>query len=101
MGKTLLAAGPYQVQYSNGLLQVREEGSGKTVESILTIPEYKLNRPNKTVLKFNRYGNTYFLAKLSAPELNGGCILPTTSREKELFAGVRANTPVLIALHRK
>jgi len=101
MGKTLMPAGDYQVNYSNGLLQVRDEPGGESLETSLTIPEHKLNPPKQTVLVFNRYGDSYFLAKLSAPELDGGCILPKTPREKERFSGVRGDKPVLIALHRK
>jgi len=101
MGKTLMPAGDYQIRYSNGLLQVRDDAGGESLESILTIPEHKLNPPEQTVLVFNRYGDTYFLAKLSSPELDGGCILPKTSREKEQLSGVRGDKPVLIALRRK
>ena len=101
LGTTLVPGGSYEVQCSNGLLQVRDETSGKTLGSFYAIPEYKLNPPKQTALVFNRYGDTYFLAKVISPLLEGGRILPPTSREKEILSGAHPDQSVLIALHRK
>ena len=82
MGKTLMPAGDYQIRYSNGLLQVRDDAGGESLESILTIPEHKLNPPNQTVLVFNRYGDTYSSPSYRRPNWTAAASFPKIRAKK-------------------
>jgi hypothetical protein len=101
MGTTFMPAGPYEVRCSNSLLQFRDETQRDASGYVFAHSEYKLHPPKTTSLVFNRYGDTYFLAKVVSPRLEGGRILPTTLREKEILSRAQPDQSVMIALHRK
>ena len=86
LDKTPMPAGSYQLRYSNGLLLVQESTDGKAAAMVLTLRDYRQEGPAKSVLLFNRYGSTYFLSRISTPELQGGCHLMRSQQEKEFLA---------------
>jgi hypothetical protein len=102
VGHVLMPAGDYVIQHkAPSLLIVREQGGHHTAIASLTIGEYR-STPLKTgELEFNRYGETYFLAKLWAPASNAGVALPRSSRETELTRefGLAQRTSIALGRH--
>jgi hypothetical protein len=86
MGKTLMPAGEYVIHHSSGVLTVRAQ-SGSPAVFQMTLPESRNSASSKGALVFNRYGDSYFLAKIWAPDSRSGLSLLTSKREKELASG--------------
>jgi hypothetical protein len=86
MGKTLMPAGEYVIHHSAGMLSVRAQ-SGRTAAFHITLPESRHGTSSKGALVFNRYGDSYFLSKIWAPDSRNGLALLTPKREKELASG--------------
>ena len=92
VGEKLMPAGEYSIRHSASLLAVQENGGHHAGAVVLThatdLPADI--QPDKLVLQFNRYGDTYFLGKLSIPGSGSAREVPKTPREKEL---ARRNSP--------
>jgi hypothetical protein len=102
VGRILLPAGEYVIQHrSPGLIIVREQSGRHTAMATLTIGEYRLNPLKTGELEFNRYGETYFLAKLWAPASTQGVALRMSPRETELTRASGLAQRTSIALERK
>jgi hypothetical protein len=86
MGKTLMPAGEYVIHHSSGVLTVRARSGSPAVFQI-TCPESRRGAPGNGALVFNRYGDSYFLSKIWAPDSRDGLALLTSKREKELASG--------------
>jgi hypothetical protein len=91
MGKTTFPAGDYEFKYSSHLLVVRQELGDHTTAMVVTLGASRLKPPETGIVEFNRYGGSYFLAKIWTPGSPDGGALPKTSREKELARGA---TPI-------
>ena len=78
-----MPAGAYTFRCSAGLLEVRGDDGHHAIMA-LTIPSSREKYPATGVLEFNRYGDTYFLAKVWSPYSRDGSVLPKTSQEQEL-----------------
>src|ERR1700694_1883932 len=67
VGEKLMPAGEYSIRHSASWLAVQENGGhharGVAVTNATDLPADI--KPDKLVLQFNRYGDTYFLGKLS------------------------------------
>ena len=87
MGETLMPAGEYVIHHSAGVLTVRAESGPPRAIFQLTLPASRQDGSTKGALVFNRYGDSYFLAKIWAPESRYGMALSTSKREKELASG--------------
>ena len=92
VGEKLMPAGEYSIQHANRWLAVQENGGRHATAVVLT---QALDLPSdlqseKPMLQFNRYGDAYFLGKLSIPGYGTGLAVPKTPREKEL---ARASRP--------
>jgi hypothetical protein len=82
VGEKLMPAGEYFIQHANGWLGLQESGGH---HATAVIPTYATDlQSKKPVLQFNRYGDAYFLGKLSVPGSDTGRAVPKTPREKEL-----------------
>jgi len=84
LGDTLMPAGEYRVQGSNGVLLMRGDGGQYKAKVFLTIPASRPDTPAKGMLQFNRYGESYFLSKIWSPDSREGRALLTSQREKEI-----------------
>jgi hypothetical protein len=82
VGATSMPAGTYWIHQSGGLITVRQEGGSKI--ATLTLPASRPTAPSTGILEFNRYGDTYFLSKVWAPESTEGRALPKGPQEKEI-----------------
>ena len=87
MGETLMPAGEYVIHHSAGMLTVRAQSGPPTAIFQLTLPASRQDGSTKGALVFNRYGDSYFLAKIWAPDSRSGLSLLTSKREKELASG--------------
>jgi hypothetical protein len=88
VGEKLLPAGEYWIQHAHGWLAFQENGGRHATAVVLTqATDLKSEKP---VIEFNRYGDAYFLGKLSMPGSGTGREVAKTPREKEL---ARANRP--------
>ena len=102
IGAKSFAAGDYSVKLVSEyviLVQSIKDGTG-----VMTMvqPGEKTHRPDGSpVLVFNRYGDTYFLSKVSGDDR--GWRLHTSPAEKEMVAKVALPKPVIVAaaLHSK
>jgi hypothetical protein len=91
MGEVNFPAGDYQFKPSGHMLVVHQEGGDRSTAMALTVPVARTKAPETGVLEFQRYGNTYFLAKIWSPSSPDGAAVPKTPLEKEL---ARARPPV-------
>ncbi len=102
VGEKLMPAGEYLIQHANSWLALQENGGHHASVVTLTyaaqLPADQ--QPEKSVLQFNRYGDAYFLGKLSIPGSDQGRAVPKTPREKELARGNRPGQTT-IAFERK
>jgi hypothetical protein len=96
VGAQSFAAGDYSVhQLSDGhVLQIQSRKDGTSVMAMVTAGE-ESSQSGRSVIKFNRYGNRYFLAEVSGERR--GWRLFRSKAEKELIAKVAAPEPVVIA----
>jgi hypothetical protein len=82
INETHLSAGTYWIQTGGHMQYIRAPRNSDSM-FLATNPVIDLNAPlNKYVLKFNRYGDEYFLSQIWAGE--NGSEVPRTAREKQL-----------------
>lgn len=96
---TTMPAGEYKIQHTQGLLKLREQ-QGKAVMA-LTVGVNKWLNSNHALLQFNRYGNEYFLGKISVPDSTVACQLLQSQREKELARGISPAKTLIVAVRGK
>jgi hypothetical protein len=97
LGKSAMPAGEYRINYSQGILMVRSKDTHHSA-IVLTRPESREKATDTGLLQFTRYGDTYFLAGVWAPNSANGGALNKTSREKELASRAVPAKPATIAL---
>lgn len=86
VGSTLMPAGEYDINHVNGVLRLRNSGSQGKAIMILARTEQRAAAEKPATLVFNRYGSTYFLAKVWDAYSNTGRVLGPSKHEKELIA---------------
>jgi hypothetical protein len=96
---TTMPAGEYSIHHSQGLLTLREE-QGKAV-SVITVGTDKWNESSHPLLQFERYGDEYFLGRISVPESAIARQLLESRREKELAAASGRGEAVIVAVRTK
>jgi hypothetical protein len=102
VGHIRMPAGEYVIQHQEpSLLIVREQGGRHTAMATLTLGEHRFDLLTTGELEFNRYGETYFLAKLWAPASTVGVALRKSTRETELTREFGLAQRIRIALERK
>jgi hypothetical protein len=93
-GKSL-AAGDYSIrQLSQDILLIRSVKGNSAVMTVGMAGE-KTGEAGTGLLTFNRYGDTYFLSKVSSD--SRGWELPRSPVEKELIARFERLKPVVVA----
>jgi hypothetical protein len=101
IGKTRLSAGEYLIHQAPGVLLVKEQGGQHKAAMLFTAAEFRLDPLKTGEVEFNRYGDTYFLAKIWVPGDRLGRAAIKTPSEKELAAEATVIQKVGIALQRK
>jgi hypothetical protein len=82
LGQKVLPSGEYLVQMSGPAVIFRQE-DGRLIGAVaLTNPDTRSAAPQNGELRFNRYGNEYFLASLWTPYSPLGRALMKTKQEK-------------------
>src|ERR1700745_1289809 len=66
LGKSTMAAGGYRISYSPHLVTFQSK-DGHSYAGVLTLPADRRKPTEEGVLRFNRYGDTYFLSGVWAP----------------------------------
>jgi hypothetical protein len=95
VGNKSFAAGDYVVKEANhDVLMIRSVKSDESIMT-LTMPTDASRTTNYPVLTFNRYGNSYFLYKVSSD--GKGWRLHQSHREKEMVAKYSPTKPVVVA----
>jgi hypothetical protein len=100
VGSTSFAPGEYVVKETAQHILRLDKADRKAGMFILTVGDSRRQTDGKSVLFFNRYGERYFLSRIS--DSGRGESLPISAREKELIAA-RAS-PIhrdVLALNRK
>jgi hypothetical protein len=101
IGAKSFPAGDYSVrQVSAYVLLVQSVKDGTGVMA-MTVPTEKGEKGASPVLLFNKYGDSYFLSKVSSDD--AGWKLHQSAAEKEMVAKVPTPKPVIVvaALHSK
>jgi hypothetical protein len=101
IGETRLPAGEYLIQQAASVLIVKEQGANHKAAMLFTTGAFRLDPLKTGEVEFNRYGDTYFLAKIWLPANRQGRAVIKTPQEKELAAEARVIGKVGIALQRK
>jgi hypothetical protein len=101
IGETRLPAGEYSIQPAPGVLIVKEQSGDHKAAILFTTGEFRLDPLKTGEVEFNRYGDTYFLARIWLPDNQLGRAVIKTPREKELAAEAGIIQKVGIALQRK
>jgi hypothetical protein len=100
IGAKSFTAGDYTVRQVNEHVLLIQSVKGGTGVITMVLPGETTKRPGTPVLTFNRYGDSYFLSKVSADDR--GWTLHTSPAEKEMVARVPSPKPVIVAaLHSK
>ena len=87
MGDTVMPAGEYRVQSERGfVLILRGEGESHPVASAIAMSVARPATQKPARLEFNRYGDSYFLAKVWDAFSASGKALLKTPQEKEYAA---------------
>jgi hypothetical protein len=102
VGQTEMPAGEYLIhEQAPGVLILRDVSGRHTIFSPFMVGESRPVALGTGQLEFTRYGDTYFLAKLWAPESRTGLSLRKSPREAELARQLGLGQPASIALVRK
>jgi hypothetical protein len=91
-------AGSYAVltkAWNNPVVWIRSTDR-KSVGVILTNGSRNKTTPDRSEIRFNRYGGTYFLAKLVLEGSDDARVLPKSKREREIELAAAAARPVTI-----
>jgi hypothetical protein len=99
VGRSEMPAGTYTISHiSPAVIAVRDRNTGKAVMSLVR-PEWAGNSDGTPKLLFNRYGDKYFLSRVSPGFGSSPMQLPTSDLERELrIASARsAPEPTVIA----
>ena len=102
IGNTVLPSGEYSIRHSDGVLFVNQTDGAHKSGMVLTFGE---DRPAESsaasTLLFNRYGSTYYLAKLWTGESKQAQATPRTQRERELASHIGQAGTMTVALQAK
>ena len=102
VGQTEMPAGEYVIHHDPSGALVLQERSGRHAALIAFTVGARRPAPLQTgELQFNRYGETYFLARLWPPASQTGVALPKSPRETELTRELGLAQRTSIALQRK
>jgi hypothetical protein len=102
VGQTALPAGEYVIHHQpTGALILQERSGRHTALIAFTVGERRPVMLQTGELQFNRYGDTYFLAKLWPPASQSGVALPKSPRETELTREFGLGQRTNIALDRR
>jgi len=101
IGETRLPAGEYLIKQAPGVLIVKEQGANHKAAMLFTTAEFRLDPLKTGEVEFNRYGDTYFLAKIWLPGDRQGRAAIKGPREKEFATEAGVARKVGIALQRK
>jgi hypothetical protein len=101
IGETRLPAGEYLIQQAPGVLIVKEQGANHKAAMLFTTGAFRLDPLRTGEVEFNRYGDTYFLAKIWLPGDRQGRAAIKSPQEKELTTEAGVARKVGIALQRK
>jgi len=99
-GEALMPAGEYEVRDTGGVVVLRDESSGHAVMA-LAKEDFRRDQPKTGVLEFNRYGATYFLAKIWTANSGQGSALLQSRRERQLAREFGLPQKTGIALERR
>lgn len=101
MGEKLMPAGEYLIHHTSGVLTVSEQGGSRVNAVTLTNATNRWQQSDKAVLQFNKYGNDYFLGKISVPDSDIARLLPRSAREKELARRLGPAQQTIVAVQTK
>jgi hypothetical protein len=98
----VMPAGDYKIyQASNGLVTLRKQNGAPKAAAFLSIPASRGKSSDNGALVFNRYGDTYFLSNVWAPNSHEGRTIPKSASEKELISRAGQVQTAGITLRRK
>jgi hypothetical protein len=99
IGQKILPAGQYDVHSAamgKALSIQRVDSKAGAVVLVHDVQAFKT--PQKGSLVFNRYGDTYFLAKVWSPGDSQGRAIPQTKSEREFARNSSPAAPVQVAI---
>jgi len=99
MGKTSMPAGEYSFQRQSGMLTIRA-ADGKHTAMTLTSPASR-DLSDSPVVKFQHYGDTYFLSGLFIADSRDGFSVAAGEKQRELAKRMPTTDTTIVALSRK
>ena len=99
MGKTWMPAGEYSFQRQSGMLTIRA-ADGKHTAMTLTSPASR-DLSDSPVVKFQHYGDTYFLSGLWDADSREGLAIPAGDKQRQLARSQQTPGTAVVALSRK
>ena len=99
MGKTSMPAGEYSFQRQSGMLTIRA-ADGKHTAMTLTSPASR-DLSDSPVVKFQHYGDTYFLSGLWDADSREGLAIPAGDKQRQLARSQQTPGTAVVALSRK
>lgn len=97
VGQRTFSAGDYTFHHSAGVLVVREQGGDQTANISFTVSMSRPRAASDGALKFNRYGDYYFLEQLWEPGSQEGQAVLRSAREREI-ARHSGQKPAVVAI---
>jgi len=95
VGNKNFASGEYRVAAVAPQVLAIRSLDGRSTQVVIAQASQAKDKQSNAVLTFNRYGDRYFLSRLSDP--NHGWELPKSRVEKELIAKRASPAPVTLA----
>ena len=95
VGNKNFASGEYRVAAMAPQVLAIQSRDGRSSQMVIAQAPQANSNQSKAVVTFNRYGDRYFLSRLSDP--NHGWELPKSRVEKELIAKRASPAPVTVA----
>jgi hypothetical protein len=97
-GDKLMPAGEYIVHGDGPWVVLRSEESSRPAALLMTIGVIAYGDPRQPRLRFNRYGNEYFLSAIWDSYSENGRQLLKTARQKELAKRGDVPAPAAVAM---
>lgn len=98
VGSRVLPAGTYTFTQDNqSVMQVNGSDSHNRILA-MALPQSSLNAPKTSTITFTKYGDHYFLHKVSSSSSTTAWECPTARQEKELIRELRNQRPTEVAV---
>jgi len=102
IGNTALPSGEYSIHHTNGMLFVSQKDGAHKSAVVMTVgTDRPKTATDNGTLRFNRYGDSYYLSLVSTPDNDTARAPLKSPREKELASHIGLAGTASVALRGK